>query len=180
MRRKLFIGIPLDGRINAVIDRYRDRWQDLPILWTPAEERHSILMFLGYIEDDRLLDVCEGVSRALSEKESFEIMMKTIMIGPDKNHPKMIWLVGEASEEIAFLRSALEKEISSFAKLESKRFRPHVTLGRIQKNKKEKMLFEFEDVSVRIPLMVHTITIFESVIEEKKRISLPLYVHDLI
>ncbi len=180
MRRKLFIGIALDGRVNTVIDRYRDRLQDIPVIWTPAEERHSVLVFLGYVEDDRLLDVCEGVSRALSHKEAFEIMMKTITIGPDKDHPKMIWLVGEECERLTLLRTSLVKEISSFAKLEAKRFRPHITLGRIQKNKEKITPSTFKDVSVHIPLMVYTITIFENVVEGKKRIAIPLYTYDLI
>ncbi len=180
MRRKLFIGITLDERVHIAINRHRDRWQDAPVIWTPTEERHSILVFLGYVEDERLLDVCEGVSRALAGKESFEIMMKTITVGPDKDHPKIIWLAGEESEELTLLRASLVKEISSFAQLEAKRFRPHITLARIRKNKKEEIVSTFKDISVHIPLMVHTITIFESVVEGKERMAIPLYTYDLI
>ncbi len=137
MKRKIFISINIPKKDKTRLIKAVSEWEDLPVKWVKEPNFHLTLAFLGYVYDSALPAISEGVEKAVLGKELFDLHFSEIELD-NKNNPKIIWLTGEASEELKNLQADIEKELGTFV-AEKKIFIPHITLGRIRKNKWEEM-----------------------------------------
>lgn len=110
-----------------------EKWRELPIKWVREPNLHVTLFFLGYIDDETTGKVCEAAAEIGKRHEIFDINFNEIVLAPREN-PRMVWLIGEPSEPLLKLYEDIEKKLGIF-KAPKKSFRPHVTLGRLRKNK---------------------------------------------
>lgn len=169
MQRRVFVGIELPAQIKKRLGERVQKWLELPVKWGREDNYHITLSFLGYVEDTELPEICQNLNRAVKDLSAFDINFNKITLGPDAKNPKMVWLTGEASEELKNLAENIEKELGIFVR-EKKEFHPHVTLGRIRKEK-WKSLAEVpiidEKFSASVP--VTNIFLFESRVEKGKR-----------
>jgi len=130
-RHRVFIAINLPEDIKKKLADFQKKWPELPIRWTKSRNIHITLDFIGYIDNDELLDICKITKEVASRHSSFSVNLTKICYGPtDKKPPRMIWAVGEKSEEFASLKDDLDKTLSISEKRE---FFPHITLGRIRR-----------------------------------------------
>ena len=169
MQRRIFIGIDLLQIVKKRLSQRIEKWQELPVKWSLEENFHITLLFLGYLNDDVIFDVCSKVRKTAKNFNSFDINLEQIELGPNLENPKMIWFTGEPNENLKKLQENLEKELGIFQR-GKKAFRPHVTLGRIRKTKwealPEKPIIS-ENFSVSIP--VESVQVLESRFEDGKR-----------
>ncbi len=129
MRHRIFIAINLPENIKKKLADYQKRWPEMPIRWTKPGNIHITLAFLGYINDEELLETCKTVKEMALRHSVFSVNLNKICYGPpQKMPPRMIWAVGEKSEDFTSLRDDLDKSLS-----ENREFSPHITLGRIRK-----------------------------------------------
>lgn len=130
-RRRIFIAINLPEEVRKKLVEYQKKWPELPIRWTKAKNIHVTLVFLGYITDEEFVEICKITKEVASRHTSFSVNLIKICYGPtDKKPPRMIWAVGERSEEFASLKDDLDKSLGIS---ENREFTPHITLGRIRK-----------------------------------------------
>ncbi|MCX6765883.1 MAG: RNA 2',3'-cyclic phosphodiesterase [Candidatus Moranbacteria bacterium] len=168
-QRRVFIGINLPNQVKKRLAQKIEKWRDLPVRWTLEENLHITLAFLGYIEDSVLPDVCSAVREASCQFHGFDLELSKITFGPNVNQIRMVWAVGEPNEELKLIQEEIEKRLKIFER-EKREFRPHVTLGRIRKEKWAR-LPETPAIDEKINLLVpvESIEILESVMEEGKR-----------
>ena len=154
-KHRIFIAINLPEDIKKKLSEYQDKIEELftpycraesrtgsgPIRWTKTENLHITLEFIGYINNDGLLEIIEVAKKAASRHDPFLIKLTKICYGPlNKELPRMIWAIGEKSKEFASLRDDLEKSLSNFPENgqslsvndKERKFSPHITLGRIK------------------------------------------------
>jgi len=150
MQHRIFIAINLPENIKKKLAEYQLKWPDLPIRWTKKDNLHITLIFLGYLSNEELLDVCKITKGAVSQTPSFLINLNKICYGPrtgppssreglasrPKKIPRMVWAEGEKSKELGRLQKDLENSLltSSVKGIESEArpYAPHITLGRIK------------------------------------------------
>lgn len=137
MKHRIFIAINLPENIKNKLSSYEIKWPELPIRWTKKNNIHITLIFLGYLSNDELLEVCKMTKEVVSQNSSFSINLKKVYYGPPKKMPpRMIWAEGEKSEELGKLQKDLENVLltSSVKGIESevRPYTPHITLGRIK------------------------------------------------
>lgn len=176
MQRKVFIGIDLPQSVKNRLYQKIEKWQDLPIFWVSEENFHITIKFLGYLDDDTILDVC-GKMREVSQKiEAFDVRIRELGFGPNGEKAKMIWAIGDASEELKNLEESVEKKLGIFS-TKKRAFRPHITLGRIRR-KKWDALPERPEINEKFDAFVpvENLVVFESVFEDGKRKYIPLEV----
>jgi len=165
-RRRIFIAINLPKDIKKKLAGYKERWPELPIKWTKENNVHITLAFLGYIADEELINICEAVKEAAFKHSSFSVNLFKICYGPtDKKPPRMVWAIGEKSEEFASLKEDLDK---SLAISEKRQFSPHVTLGRIRKWEWQRIEPEERpevDEEIDLSFSVNSIEVMESVLK---------------
>jgi len=131
-KHRIFIAINLPENIKKRLAEYQEKWPELDssIRWTKKDNLHVTLVFVGYIDDNELLEVMSDVKEAVSKHSSFLINLNKFCYGPlDKIPPKMIWAVGEKSDNFVSLREGLAQSLGI---LEKRVFSPHITLGRIK------------------------------------------------
>lgn len=167
--RRLFVGIPLSRELKKRLVREMEAFPKVASLLTREENLHVTVFFLGFVHEEQVADVCARVGAVCTELESFELEFTGIKLMESPENPKMIWLLGEASEGLKKLREEVEKEFSSFV-TEKKVYRPHVTLAKLKKQK-WLALPEQPVLKEKLHLMesVDTVCVFESLSLDGKR-----------
>jgi len=137
MKRKIFISINIPKKDKTRLIKAVSQWQDLPVKWVKEPNFHLTLAFLGHIYDSALPAISEGAKKAVLGKVMFDLHFSEVKLNSEAD-PRIIWLEGEVSSELKNLQEAVEKELGIF-KSAKKVFVPHITLGRIRKQKWEEM-----------------------------------------
>jgi 2'-5' RNA ligase len=178
--RRLFVGIPLSQELKKRLVREMEAFPRIASLLTRPENLHVTVFFLGFVHDEQVADVCARVGKACADLEAFELEFKSLKLMESEENPKMIWLLGEASEGLRKLRESIEKEFSSFI-VEKKVYRPHVTLAKIKKPK-WLGLPERPALKEKLHLMelVDTVCVFESLSLDGKRRYEPIDTFSLL
>lgn len=173
MQRKIFIAIDIDEKAKKYIDKKIDKIRDkLEVMrWIDRDNYHITLSFLGYLEDDDLMELCPRIAEALDGIEIFDIHLNKIILAPSKENPKMIWLIGDKNQQLIELRYKIEQVISAI-ELEKKEFRPHINLGKLKGAKlKEDAIESADEIEREIDLLIPVtgVKIFESKTEKRKQ-----------
>jgi 2'-5' RNA ligase len=169
MQRRIFIGISLDNKLKKKLEKVIEKWLELPVKWINADNFHITLLFLGFVNDDELIKICENLPKAVINLAPFYLEMKEIKLAPSIDNPKMVWYSGEASPELKELYEKIEKSLGVF-QVSKKTFSPHVTLGRIRAGKwrnQENIPVISEEIGSVVA--VNEINIFQSIFEDGKR-----------
>jgi 2'-5' RNA ligase len=133
-KRKIFIEIEIPKAVKRKISQKILMWQDLPVKWTKEDNLHLTVSFIGYVDESVIPDICQKVSEAVSQLDAFDLELNHIELGPKEKDPNVIWLTGQASEDLKELNEAVEKALGTFSQ-SHKIFKPHLTLGKIRKAK---------------------------------------------
>lgn len=139
MPRRIFIAINLPEKIKSQFVNYQRKWPDLPIRWTKKDNLHITLVFIGYVKDEEIPEICQIVEEMAGKNSIFTISLNKIIYAPPKKMPpRMVWVSGEKSEQLTKLQRALENSLLSSPlreniKQEKRLYSPHITLGRIKR-----------------------------------------------
>jgi 2'-5' RNA ligase len=120
------------GRANQLIAKLRRVVAD--VRWVEPENLHLTLKFLGDVDVLEIPRVCEAVNAAVDDFSPFELEIIGAGAFPDLVRPRTLWLgVGEGAEGMAELHDRLQSALAPLGfREEGRRFRPHVTLGRVR------------------------------------------------
>jgi len=137
MKHRIFIAINFPEEIKRELEKFQSRWPELPIRWVKPENLHITLAFLGYLTDEELVEILRITKEVTSRHQPFSINLTKICYGPPKKTPpRMIWVEGEKSKDLANLQLDLEKFLTSSRKIkfetEERSFTSHITLGRLR------------------------------------------------
>lgn len=152
MKSRIFIGIDLPEKVKKKLVLATEKWRELPIKWIKEINLHITLVFLGFIGEEVLFEICEKVKKACANETAFDIELDQIELFPSIDESKMIALTGKPSEELKKLVNAIEKELG-ISEAPKKSFRAHITLGRIRKHKWE-ILEKKPIIQEKFPLII--------------------------
>lgn len=133
-KHRIFVAINLPEGIKKDLAKYKEKWPELPAKWTAKDNLHITLEFMGDMSDIELGDICKVVSEVASRHKSFSLDLNKITYGPlKKMPPKMVWVEGEKSDELADLKEDLQECLLEQVRFrpDEKGFTPHITLARI-------------------------------------------------
>jgi len=134
MSHRIFIDVNLPENTKKKLAEYEEKWPNLPVRWTKKENLHITLVFLGYLNDEELLEVINAAKEISSKNKPFSIILNKIIYGPPKKMPpRMVWVEGEQSQELADLQKDLENSLyGGSEKSDARPYSPHINLGRIK------------------------------------------------
>ena len=177
--RRLFVGVTLPHGVVTIIRKREQQlmrtYPDLPVRWTPLENLHMTVSFLGHVQDARLPELITALENAVRTCASFDMVFDRWMLGPSAAQPKMVWLGTDTpSAPLGALTTAVARVV---APLHPPRgaYRPHVTLGRIAQ-KRYRALDEVPSIecTTSLVVMVDHVTLFESTVVDGTRAFVPL------
>ncbi len=136
-KRRIFLAINLPEQIKKKLLAFQREWADLPVRWTREVNLHLTMVFIGYVTDEEMLEICRLTKEVAQKHQSFEIKFNRICLGPPNRPARMIWLEGEENFALGQLKNDLEERLlnsanSGFNHRENRAFRPHLTLARIR------------------------------------------------
>jgi len=103
-RRRIFIAINLPPEIKKELAQYGKKFPDLPARWTPEDNLHITLEFLGEMYDHELPEAVERAKEMAAGLKVFEIHLNRIEYAPagkipfnvaQGKPPRMLWATGE-------------------------------------------------------------------------------------
>jgi 2'-5' RNA ligase len=166
MKKRIFIAINLSEKIKNKLLEFKDRWEHLPVRWTKKASLHLTLVFIGYVTDDELYNICQITREVANRHDQVSVYFEKILYGPPDKPPRMIWLKGKINDELASLISDLEKALVSgeaVFRAEKRPFSPHITLAKINMEEWHK-LGEIPNIeeNFKLGLNAATIDVMES------------------
>ena len=107
---------------------------DAKVSWVQPQNLHLTLVFLGDIQMLEVPALCEAMNRAVADLPPFDLEVRGAGAFPDATRPRTIWLgVGQGTEEMVALHAALQDALIDLGyRPEGRRYRPHLTLGRVR------------------------------------------------
>ncbi|MTI12807.1 o-succinylbenzoate--CoA ligase [Sansalvadorimonas verongulae] len=127
--------LPLDlaAAVHKKVRRFGPSSDTRRIRWTPPQNFHLTLRFLGESTPEQLQIVADELRIRLSDFQRFVCMSGGVEYLPNHNHPRVMTLKIHSGRRMEDLHSLCE-EVASKAGFgpDNRLFRPHVTLARTQ------------------------------------------------
>jgi 2'-5' RNA ligase len=138
---RTFIAIPvppeLEQRAGVLIDKLRGT--SAKVKWVEPKDLHWTLKFLGDVELRDTAAICNAVIEAVKPFPSFDVVARGAGAFPDAARPRTVWMgLDEGSEDMIALHDAIDHALEPLGyRIEARRFRPHITLGRVRQSTPE-------------------------------------------
>jgi 2'-5' RNA ligase len=131
---RTFIAIALPKNIKERFVRLQERLKKCgaDVKWVAPDNIHLTLKFLGEINRDKLNAVIKTTEKIAQDKLRFRIVISTLGVFPNTDHPKVIWAgTEEADIETRAIANNLEEKLGKLGiPREERKFSSHITLGR--------------------------------------------------
>jgi 2'-5' RNA ligase len=126
-KRRVFIAINFPAQIKKKLLEFQREWADLPVRWTKEANLHITLVFVGYVNDEEMLEICQLTRQITKRHQPFEIKLKRICLGPpDRENPALTQLKNNLEEGL------FDSSKSGYNHRENRPFQIHITLARIR------------------------------------------------
>ena len=133
---RTFVAVELDAELKKELAAIQ---RDLKacgadVRWTRGEGIHLTLKFLGEIRPEDVGGVTAAMSDAVEGIEPFEFEVGGIGAFPSEQSPRVVWIgVKDTSGRLEEISRALDDGLQSLGiGREGRRFKPHLTLGRVR------------------------------------------------
>ncbi len=137
---RTFIAIPLSEEIHAKlggVQRLLKRTgPEGTVRWVDPSSIHLTLHFLGDILPERVEPVRAALSVVSRNARPFEFEVGKLGAFPNASRPRVVWVgVQDASSWLSLLHDTVNEAMAGLGFTpEERRFSPHLTLGRVQRN----------------------------------------------
>ncbi|NOY64155.1 MAG: RNA 2',3'-cyclic phosphodiesterase [Nitrospirae bacterium] len=135
---RCFIAIEIDKELKREIQKIvselkRSRAE---IKWVSIEGFHLTLKFLGEIKEETAGEIEVRLREICKEHPEFSLSIKGTGVFPDYSRPRVLWIGIERSEALHRLFESIEEEMEKLGfEKETRRFNPHITIGRVKSAK---------------------------------------------
>lgn len=126
---RLFVAIPLPLEVRRSLAGIA---AGVPgARWTPVENLHLTLRFIGDVPEPDFHDIAEALSEVSGTP--FWIHLKGVGQFGDRRRAKVLWAGVEPVAEVQLLRKRIENRLTRLGlSPEGRKFIPHVTLARLK------------------------------------------------
>jgi 2'-5' RNA ligase len=104
------------------------------VSWVKPANIHLTVKFLGPVAPSRIAGIRQAVERAVRSCSPFEVEVAGTGCFPSPRNPKVLWVgLSHVPNQLLQLQQSVEDELAraGFPR-ESKRFSPHLTIGRVR------------------------------------------------
>jgi 2'-5' RNA ligase len=107
------------------------------VRWVKPESIHLTLRFLGDTPMEWLPTICEKLDEVANQFSPMVLQLEHLGCFPNPRRPRVIWVgLSGDTELLAEIQGAIEEMLLPLGlPAESRRFHPHLTLGRIKDSK---------------------------------------------
>ena len=150
------------------------------VKWVQTVNLHLTLKFLGNVEEDLINNIINEISEAAQHNSPFNMQLEGFGAFPNLNRPRVFWIdVKHGGNELSKLAASIESKMVKLGfEPESRKFSPHLTVGRVRRGKRANFP---EDVPSFGPVEcdIKTVTVMKSTLTPEGPIYDPLGVINL-
>jgi 2'-5' RNA ligase len=133
---RTFIAVELPTEVRSAAARLAKSLAEAPVeaRWTEPDNLHWTLQFLGDVTVNETPRICQAVAKAVANLPRFELHALGAGAFPKIERPRTLWLgAQEGRDQMIALHDQIEESMSALGfRSEGRRFRPHITLGRLR------------------------------------------------
>ena len=133
---RVFAAIPLSAEARTVVTAVRDRLREYswPVRWVGDEGLHLTVRFYGDVPEDRVDGLGASLVQAVGPMDPLGVELGGLGVFPTRGKPRVIWLGAEAPPALELLHHRVERAaMTQGYPAAHETYRPHVTLGRVQR-----------------------------------------------
>jgi 2'-5' RNA ligase len=139
---RCFIAIDIDEKLKkAIADLQRQlaakaNLKKSDVKWVEPQAMHLTLKFLGEVEDERIVEVCNIVKNAAARNKGFELDIESVGYFGGGS-ARVLWVgTGRGSENLCRLQEDIEQQLSAAGwPKENRSFAGHLTICRVKNPK---------------------------------------------
>jgi len=132
---RIFVALPLLAEWKKFAFTVSEKNSSIEkISWTPQDNLHVTLFFIGEIEENNLEKISSVLKNIFIDKKPYSLEFESIEIKGKKSKPSMVWIKFRKSESFSLLSEKIHEAIKEFMTIEvtHKDPIPHCTLARIK------------------------------------------------
>jgi len=133
---RLFIAALIPEEIRKQLLKYINSLKsDIDgVRWEKSDKLHITLKFLGDVEESNLDNITNLLRRLVEESSPCKFEISEFGGFPNLNNPKVLYMGLSENREFSEFQKKLDQGLSELGfEKESRRFIPHITLGRVKK-----------------------------------------------
>jgi RNA 2',3'-cyclic 3'-phosphodiesterase len=133
--KRIFIAIKIEACeiLLEVMSSFMTALKDESIKWIDPQNIHITLAFLGDTKEEKIAPLDSMLKEKCEGFGNFEIIIKGSGVFRNIYDPRVIWAGIERSEKLGQLNDHILNGLREIGiEIESRVFRPHLTLGRIR------------------------------------------------
>jgi 2'-5' RNA ligase len=137
---RLFVAINLPGEVRSSLGRLIEdlRIRGDIIRWTRENKIHLTLKFLGEVSSTLMGDVEGMLSERIPRHPPFEMILEEVGAFPNVKRPRIVWVGVRKDKVLEAIQRDLEDGFSELGfEKEGRTFKPHLTIGRIKRRRRE-------------------------------------------
>ena len=170
MKIRTFLALELPqtvcNKLSAYAELISGRYKLQQIHWLPKENYHLTLVFLGNIEYGLISSLQLRLEQNMHSITTIPLRFLEITPFPFSGIPKIAAAILEHSDQLMELQYNTAKCLREFGiSLERRRFKPHVTLGRLKSRSRKFM--EFQPQQIFLECVSEKIVFFQSEFTQK-------------
>lgn len=167
---RLFLAAMPDAAIVEEVERFRALQEDSEELrWTPYEQLHVTMCFIGEVPDFALPNVCSTIEVDCKKVRPFELRFYDYQLMPSARRARMLWARFLQSEEFIHASELLNKRFQDLG-WGSERYeksKAHMTLARFPET--DSPMHIKKNNSLSFPEMwINEFVLYESIQEEDR------------
>ena len=141
---RTFIAIEIPDEIKGMIARFQKQVaaDEKSIRWVNVRNIHITLRFIGKIPESLVEKIVISIFEKPPQIDTFAIGLKGTGAFPNLRRPRVVWVgITSGNEQLTKLVTYLEAQLTNLGiPKENRKFKSHVTIGRIKNNQKLKEL----------------------------------------
>lgn len=130
-----FIAIELPKTVKSALAELQIEFKKCgtDVRWVKPDNIHLTLKFLGSIDEKNVDNIVEIIKEICNRYNMFTLEVKGIGVFPNIRSPRVLWVSINGNSVLAELQREIEDGMASLGfESESRRFTPHLTLGRFR------------------------------------------------
>jgi len=140
-----FIAIELPEKVKSALAELQQELKKCraDIRWVKPENIHLTLKFLGDTDARSIDRIIDAVKAACSIYSRFDLEAKGAGVFPDMRAPRVLWAGISDSDSLSGLQRDIEDGLAALGfSPEKRRFRPHLTIGRLRSSAGMESLYD--------------------------------------
>jgi len=143
---RLFVAVPIQPKLRRKFFNLVNQLKSIGanVKWVAEENFHITLKFLGDTPDEKLSVVENAIESALSGFSPVRLKFGKLGAFPNFKRPRVLWIGLESGyEELSAMAGSLEDSFEEIGyEKEKRKFRSHLTIGRVKSQKGVNRLME--------------------------------------